>query len=1532
MYRLIQDLSDQNYEPLPAIGIPPHCVFEDAEGFRGLMIPDPAVHIADGTLAEVQWLLRKNPEGGWLALRAEDKTSPRLASLPWVSLAEPPGSYLELLPEQAAAEGEVTGFVHVHLHSEYSGLDGLSMMPEIMREVTRHGQQAVAVSDHGNVAAHPELSAEAEKSGVRPIFGLEAYLVEDRHRRGRSWWVITDENNNEFEVDPEGYTTPEERAKLQKRSDANEVMGDYQHITLWAMNDKGLRNLWAMSTESYREGFYRYPRLDYETLERLNEGVMASTGCLRGPLAVPFVNGDEAQARLNVARLHAIFEDRLYIEIHTNQLEDQVKVNEFSVALGQKMGIPLVAAVDSHYPTREDQDHHRAWLAVQTNKSLSEDGDLFAGQEDYHIASEEEVRQALAYLGQDVVDRSIANTAALANRCTARLVGEIDPPVFSKASADHPDPIQRDIDRMIDMCLANWDRKITPAVERGHYTQEQAEARFEREVRLLIDKQFCGYHLVVADYVNWAKENGCLVGPARGSGGASIVAYLLGITELDPLRYDLLYERFLNEGRKGLPDYDVDFPTVWREPLKAYIVKRWGEDHTLSIGTTTRVKAKAAFDSAMRVLKETDVPLPTWAEGQVFKAAVVESTAAAAGTEVTWEKLVDEHQEVIERLQERYPQFMAMVEAFSGRVKSYGKHPAGVVVSTGKSLMDLPVRTDDSGHLISQFDFRALEDLGYVKFDLLTIRNLDTIQETMDRIEEAFGIKIDPYAWQEEYEDPQVWEELSEGNTLGVFQMETKSGTRLVKRYRPESVEDLAAVTTLVRPGPMRAGLTDIYLRRKDGQEEVSYADSRLEEALGSTWGVPIYQEQVMAITMEFAGYDAIKADEIRKILGKKEVNKVAAAGVEFVEGSVANGIDRAVAEHMWSQLAEFAKYCVSGDTEVSLAGGNEAGSTVTAADLYRRINAPLLPPVRGRTASGNEYRGPCVVCGTSDGDKWTRGACQPCYVWRQKFQTVSRGVRGLTVEADGRVRPARILMVHKHAPAPLLKVTLEDGKSIRSTGNHQHLGPSGLVRADALKVGDELLVDAGYEVHRYGRGEYNLNAEGEDGGFGMLMAWTGTAPQECEECGHDGTEHRLERAHLDGDRSNNLPSNLRMLCVSCHKKHDYAYNGRRRRWGKGHPTRAVKVVSIEPDGTEDVYSVVMDDPHIWIANGIATANSFNASHATAYAVVAYWTAWLKIHFPVQFLTSALSTADSDRFPEFVEEARRLGYAVLPPDINVSGVGFTPDGIGIRYGLAAVPGVGVETAKEIIANRPYRDWEHFRSLVGGKGSKVNHGHIRALAKVGAFDGIHPNRKALELELSNESEGMQCVFKDPAINGPNGLPCTFDWENEVDPPMVSKGRGKSKITVPKPPPARCTKACRNYTAPVIDPGDITNYTKAEIRGAEKEVLGVWLSSTPFDRIPKDELEQFHTAFDIEQGPEDAEYAAICIVAGVRQKVDRNGNPFAFLTLNTQQGTIDAVCFSSVFGNVKPFLRPDSLVGASLLKTERGIQTLDIIPID
>jgi DNA polymerase-3 subunit alpha len=1126
-------------------------------------------------------------------------------------------------------------FVHLHCHSEYSPLDGLSTTKEIVAAALADGQTAIAFTDHGNCAVHPEAQIECERAGIKPIFGLEAYFVDDRFAR-------------------EGKPS------------------DYWHLILWAMDDEGLKNLWAMSTESYRDGLYgKYARLDWDTLRRLNKGVMASTACLGGAVLKPLNNGDEELALSNLLRLHEIFGDRLYAEIQPGQGK-QVTSNTWLLEKAYELGIEPVVTCDSHYPEPKDKDAHKVWLASSMGKTLDElaDSTMFEGDEDYHLMTEEEVRTSavrhLKVMGDwapAFVERAFDNTAAVAERCTAKIVLTSRNPVYSRATAEHPDPLKHDQERLMDLCMEHWERRTAGKRQ----PQSVYLARLENELGMIFDKGFPGYFLIVADLILWAKAHGILVGPGRGSGGGSLVAYVLSITELDPVDHDVLFERFMTKGRTELPDFDIDFPSSKKAEVYGYVTERWGADHVATVGTHMRLKSKSVIQSVARAIKA-ELPEDHWADITACSNIIEAAEGDTAGLGLSWSDLWDRAGEELQPYADKYPRLFRLAGQFHGRLKGYGKHPAGVIIDTDHPLTEnLPLRLGEDGQMIAQFDLKVLELLGYIKLDLLNISNLDMIQLTVDMIKEHTGKVINPYEWIDELEDPYLYEQIGAGHTLGLFQIGTNTGTQMARRMKPTGLHELTDLITLVRPGPARSGLTDTYLARRKGEEEVSYADPRMEAVLGKTWGAMIYQEQLMKLCMVLAGYDDVKADKVRKILGKKKVEEARKMSADFIEKAMANGTDEMVTRELWAQMEEFARY------------------------------------------------------------------------------------------------------------------------------------------------------------------------------------------------------------------------------------------------------------------------------------------SFGFAHALAYAILGVWTAWFKFHYPLYFLCAALSTVSQSsdsgsKLPLFVEEARRMGYKVLPPDINTSGVGFSlgSSGLDIRYGLDAVKGVGPAAVKAITENQPYTSWEDFLER---KGSNANSGIVKTLVHIGAFDSLVPNRrwleKVLEVEAIDKSydacehgsaESQAIVWlpsptkKDPEPDEQRwSLPCSYNWSSEP----AEIGR-TGKLVKPKAPVKKCTKGCRHFTPfQPPEPDDVAPYTDEEIRHIEEEMLGVYLSSTPFDIIPEEDREQFATGEDVLSGPHGT-YMIAAVVQGFR--FAKNRQDMGFLAMNTMRGSLSAVVFPSDYIRYGVEFRKGRLAYATVSKNDRG-QRLDIfLPID
>lgn len=1241
---------------------PSPSLVEDSDGLRWMIDADAAESVRSSawtaaSAAGAMGLVTRAPDGrGVWAMSSETFIEERASSTGGRFTVEPKHwrifdqfpTYAALIARTAAQEktepsGAVSdemldeiGFVHLHTHSEYSLLDGVSMVSEIVDVTVEQGGKYASVCDHGNCAGHPDLQVECDKAGIKPIFAMEAYLVDDRHKR-LEHFTLPEPKPSDFPKDPAGLKAATDAYK-ERRAEFVAALKDYWHLVLIATDKRGLHNLWAMSTEAFQEGKYgKNPRLDWDTLARHSEGVIATTACLRGPLLHKgLLDGDFDGAMTRLARLQEIFNDRLYLEIHTNQLPQQIQANQMMVELSRQHRLPLVAAVDAHYARPEHKHPHRVWLSIQTDSDINDDSSLFGGDQNYHLADEAEVRASLAYLGQDVVAESIRNTARVALQATAEVRGTPTPPVFSKNGPEE------DRQRLLDLCLSNWGKTTGKRFSEAEYV-----ARFEREFNLLSKKSFCGYFLMTADMTNHAKRNGILVGPGRGSGGGSLVAYLAGITDIDPIESELLFERFMTEGRTELPDFDVDYPASKKQFMQQYVRTRYGEKSVTVVGTVSRLKNRGIIDKLGKAMSSV-LPEGFYVDALAMKALIADAEADSAGLGMKWADMMERDAERWDPLRKQYPEFFEMADILVGRVHTFGQHAAGMVVTTDGALTDsLPLRTGDESHLIAQFDKDVLERLGYVKFDLLTLDNLDRIQATIDLIRERRGHEVDVYAWREQYEDPQVWEEIAEAHTLGIFQIETNLSTQYARRLKPRSLADLADLVTIVRPGPRNSGLTESYLRRRNGEEPVTYPDPRMEQVLAKSFGSMLYQEDIMQACMLLAGYDSNEADKVRKILGKKKVEQAAIAGQEFIERATQRGMQRENATALWAQMQEFSKY------------------------------------------------------------------------------------------------------------------------------------------------------------------------------------------------------------------------------------------------------------------------------------------AFNRAHAFAYAVLALWGAWLKFHYPIESLTSSLSGVDMDRVPEFVKEARRMGYKVLPPDINHSGAGFQVGGnaLEIRYGLEAISGIGEPAALAIKERAPYTSYDDFLTRVVEDKTMpaVNMGTVRTLAHIGAFDSVVPNRRGLETVLlaDKSGESTRCVFKQDTIpiGAPNGLPCVFDWSSEPDPINPKTGKKMKR----KAPPKRCTKACRQYTPPPpLQVADVEPYTDRDIREIEASVLGVFLTSQPFDMLPDDERQYSITQAELAldpSGPGGA-YLLMGVLVKVRPYTDKSGRKMAFLEFETERGAISVTAFNTEWTRYSPAIRSGALYVVEAFRNPRG----------
>ncbi|MCC6832302.1 MAG: DNA polymerase III subunit alpha [Thermoleophilia bacterium] len=727
-------------------------------------------------------------------------------------------------------------FVHLHVHSDYSILDGACRIGRLLDRVEEMGQWATALTDHGVMSGAVELYRSAKKRGITPVVGLEAYLVPDRHAR----------------------PTREKRA----------------HITLLAETTQGYYNLIKLCSAGYLEGYHRRPRVDYEVMSRYSEGIIALTGCLSGTVCGLVEQDDLPGARRELDNLVQIFGPQdVYVEIQNSGIPVQDRINTELRKIARDAGQPMVATCDAHYVCQHDADAHEALLAIQTRDVLSNPNRFRFSTKEFYLKTSQEMVRALP----DFVD-AIPVSCEIAERCKALElpIGETRLPRFPVPDGSSPtEYLER-------LCREGMGMRYGREMPNG------AEERLRFELDVIEEMGFSSYFLIVWDYIRWARENGVAVGPGRGSAAGSLVAYTLRITDLDPLEHDLLFERFLNPGRKSMPDIDTDFAVAGRDRVVRYVTERYGDGAVARIGTFGKLLARAVVRDAGRVLG--------FSYGQVDRIAKLVperpigirlEDAMKPGGELADAYDADEAVRTI----------VDTARPLEGLVRNEGVHAAGVVIAPGDVTDYIPVRLDDEGNVVTQVPDHDVEALGLLKMDFLGLRNLDVIQGCLALVEETTGQVVDIEAVS--LDDRATYRMLAKGDALGVFQFESSGMRDALREVGPTEFADLIALVALYRPGPM--AFIPTYARNKRDPAKVEFADPRLEPITGPTYGVAIYQEQLMAISRVIAGFTPSRADDLRKAVGKKDKDLMASLKDEFIEGCIGNGTQKRVAEDLWA-------------------------------------------------------------------------------------------------------------------------------------------------------------------------------------------------------------------------------------------------------------------------------------------------------------------------------------------------------------------------------------------------------------------------------------------------------------------------------------------------------------------------------------------------------------------------------------------------------------------------------------------------------
>jgi DNA polymerase-3 subunit alpha len=773
--------------------------------------------------------------------------------------------------------GGADSFVHLHVHTEYSMLDGAARLDELFAEAARMGMPALAMTDHGNLFGAYEFYTKARRAGVKPLIGMEAYLTPgtSRYERTRVRWA----GGGDDDVSGGGAFT---------------------HMTMLARTNEGLHNLIRLASRSSLEGFFYKPRADRELLAQYADGLIATTGCASGEIPTWLRIGDFDRARRSAAELKDLFgAGNFYLELMDHGLDVEKRVIEDLLRLGRDLDLPMIATNDLHYTRPADADAHEVLLCVQCGKTMADPKRLKFGARDFYLKSPAEMRSLWA----DKHDLRAAcdNTLRVAEQCEVSFTeGANYMPRFPVPEGE------TEQSWFVHQVEAGLHRRYPNGIT------SQARARADHETSVIAQMGFPGYFLVVADFINWAKANGIRVGPGRGSATGAIVAYALGITELDPLEHGLLFERFLNPARVSMPDIDIDFDERGRGEVIGYVTEKYGDDRVAQIVTYGTIKAKQAVKDSARVLgypfsmgeKITKVMPPPVMGKDVSLTGIFDNSHRRYQEAAEFRALYNADPEV--------KRVVDTARGLEGLKRQWGVHAAGVIMSSEPLLDLIPImKREQDGAVITQFDYAACETLGLLKMDFLGLRNLTVLDDALRNVERNRGqaVVLESLA----LDDAPTYELLARGDTLGVFQLDGAPMRNLLRQMKPDSFEDIAAVLALYRPGPMGANSHVNYALRKNGLQEITPIHPELEEPLreilAPTYGLIVYQEQVMEIPQKLAGYSLGRADLLRRAMGKKKREVLDAEYEGFEAGMRANGYSPSAVKTLWDILVPFSDY-----------------------------------------------------------------------------------------------------------------------------------------------------------------------------------------------------------------------------------------------------------------------------------------------------------------------------------------------------------------------------------------------------------------------------------------------------------------------------------------------------------------------------------------------------------------------------------------------------------------------------------------------
>ena len=1490
-------------------------------------------------------------------------------------------------------------FVHLHVHTEYSLLDGFSRIPDLVQRAAALGQPALAITDHGVMYGVIEFYREAKAAGLKPIIGMEGYLAPRR---------MQDRDN---QLDSKPY-----------------------HLLLLARNLTGYLNLMKIATAAQLEGFYYKPRVDKEFLAQHAEGLIVTSGCAAAEIPRLLEEGREQDAIEALHWYRDVFgPDNFFLELQSHDIPWLHELNRKLIEFSKKYNIPLLATNDVHYVRREDARYHDILLCVQTSKQVDDPDRLRMSDDSYYLKSRAEMEALFRE-----VPEALDNTLLVAEMCDLDLDSWYEGyhlPHFAVPEGFTPETYLRHL------CEQGLKERYG---ERAN--DPEVRQRLEYELQLIHQMGFDTYFLIVWDICQYAKQRN-IWWNVRGSGAGSIVAYTLGITSVDPLRYNLLFERFLNPGRVSMPDIDLDFPDDRRDEMIQYAVEKYGRENVAQIITFGTMGARAVIRDVGRALGLPPAEVDRIAKLVPFgpKVKLKDAIEQVPELRAMWEQPAGE-------TGQKYKELLDYALHLEGLARHASTHAAGVIIADKPLVhytpLHRPTREGTAGAM-TQFDMEILESLGLLKVDFLGLATLTIMRRAAELIEARHGERW--HLGNIPLDDAATYELLSSGEVTGIFQVESEGMRRTLRAMRPTKFEHIIALISLYRPGPME--YIPEYIDRMHGRKPVTYRHPKLEPILAETYGIIVYQEQIMQIAGELAGYDLGEADMIRKAVAKKKKDQLLAHRRKFVEGCEKNGIPRDVAEAIFNDIEYFARYgfnkCLPGDVEVidavtgqpvrieDLFTGKACLSTTVSLDPYAsrlthgRVTAVMdngvKPVYRLRTALGYEIKATAnhpfltrhgwrrldelqpgdeiatparlPVAGNETwpdpkvvllGHLLTQGTFVPPS--RLIFTTSNPEAATDYMQAVARVAGASLIS-HHDQPSHTVELMLDVHPASelcewlhRWGVAHTPPGSRALPAAAFSLVNDQLALllarlwtHSGHIEHHQGRLVAGFCTESQRLArqvqhlllrFGVISrletgpqlaaktAYRVTVSDEpsvrrfaqvigphllnsrwrhlCTLFAHPPLAHFVQEARppLVGTESAVPPSsaprgqlhpsptgvteqnrglgqtlqNIRTFAVP-HSVLSCGDTGRREGdiyWDT--------VVSIEYVGEKPTFDLTVAEHHNFVANNIIVHNS----HATDYAKITVQTAFLKAHYPVEYMAALMEVDQNNqaKVTNYIIDARRMGIEVLPPDINKSEATFTieelpeddprrkelkqqtrypfpvPPGSAIRFGLAAIKNVGEGPVQVILEARqqggPFTSLEDFCRRVDLR--KVNRKALECLIKVGALDQFGHRRQLLD--AIDQMMAFSASFHKAQEAGQISI---FELLGEEEPVDVGK------IHLPDVPPP----------------------TAREMLAWEKELLGLYLSAHPLQKLSvniRDYITEY--AGRLTEAYVGRRVRTGGLIQSVRTVMTKSNEQMAFVTLEDMYGTLDLVIFPRVYKETRGFWEPEKVVVVDGRVEQRG----------